>query len=472
MIGTTIGDDKGLGVSVGYGSSSSGPSLPSDSVSLSAAFSLIKRNPDYTGPCVKVRKTGDAAGTGQDFGFTPSGFVNLAAIEAYIGAFSGAVEVIYNQSGPKNLEMTTDSLQPILYTRGGGYIRFTSGKYVTNGTFLSLSGNSSVSLLWRAPVGHPDTLNTQQAGVEFNDALICPYWTVTQSLSYRKASTFYYSDIANEDDGWRNDTLIFQSGLYTSYADGAQSSVTTTVGAPNYSSINLGKNAFGDGNFDFVDLCIYSSAIDAEANYIELRSKYSPMYEHDPLHIFLGDSISTTLYAGLGESVTYKAYSTDLQLNWYAYARGGNRIIDVNTNTLDAIIRLHPASEIIVTIFMGTNDIAVDGVSGEVVFSRLMTLITTLKTLGAIKIIVVTTLPREDSSSPSGIAFETKRIDYNNRIKADVSGDIDHVVDVEAISGIGEAGDQDGSNYVAYVHLGASGTDLLAAAIAEKLALL
>lgn len=65
----------------------------------SVAYSLRKLSSSYSGPCLQVWYNGPGGSTPTDIGFTSSGFLDTAALKAFVGPYNGYVYKWYDQSG-------------------------------------------------------------------------------------------------------------------------------------------------------------------------------------------------------------------------------------------------------------------------------------------------------------------------------------------------------------------------------------
>ena len=64
------------------------------------AYSVRKLRSDYTGDCMRIYK--QTGGTFQNFGFDADGYLDVTAIETYLGSSNGWVDIWYDQSGNGN----------------------------------------------------------------------------------------------------------------------------------------------------------------------------------------------------------------------------------------------------------------------------------------------------------------------------------------------------------------------------------
>lgn len=84
-----------------------------------AAYSLRKLRSDYSGPCVRVRRMSDDAE--KDFGFDSDGWVDVSAIESWLGSADGRVVRLYAQvAGTPDLVEDYYSASPLI--AGGGIV--------------------------------------------------------------------------------------------------------------------------------------------------------------------------------------------------------------------------------------------------------------------------------------------------------------------------------------------------------------
>lgn len=93
------------------------PLLGEMGVSAFTAYSTRKLSSTYSGYALKVRRSSDNAT--QDIGFTSGGDLDTAALETFVGANSGYVDTLYDQSGnTRNLVQATAANQPLIVESG------------------------------------------------------------------------------------------------------------------------------------------------------------------------------------------------------------------------------------------------------------------------------------------------------------------------------------------------------------------
>jgi hypothetical protein len=81
-----------------------------------AAYSVRKLSKDYTGSCMRVRRSSDEAT--QDIGFDSNGDLDTSALATFVGDAYGYCTILYDQSGNgNNATQSTSSQQPMIYDR-------------------------------------------------------------------------------------------------------------------------------------------------------------------------------------------------------------------------------------------------------------------------------------------------------------------------------------------------------------------
>jgi len=89
------------------------------------AYSVRKLRSDYTGDCMRVYKS--SGGTTQDFGFDADGYLDVDAIETFLGSSDGYVNIWYDQSGNGN-DLSFSSAQRPLIANSGTVTKKNGGK--------------------------------------------------------------------------------------------------------------------------------------------------------------------------------------------------------------------------------------------------------------------------------------------------------------------------------------------------------
>lgn len=438
-----------------------------------AAYSMKKLIPTYAGAAVKIRRSSD--NTTQDIGFTSTGQFDSSAFTSFIGAGSGYVHTWYDQADNYDLTQTTNADQPQLVLQNGHYmLKCTGGDFVQNTSFMGTKTNSTISFVWKCPVTRPSGYTTYQPGAMVDTALsksVNPWWTTQQGPAYWiYNSTFFYGDGCP-----KLHTFTFENGTQKTYEYGAQSRLVNSTPNPDWGQLVIGKNTVNSGDLYVAECAVWDSAVSAESLYDVYQVNYSSLLPgaSDTVFVVVGDSNSTTTYTNLGLSWVNTAFSGFT--NWYGQVQGGIKISQWNTDRsmISWYAQNLAYNKIVAVIFLGTNDIYLDGITGAQAFTRLETFVQNLKSDGFDEVMVITLLPRLDSASAPGIAFEANRQTFNSSVVTNANAYFDYILDVENdCANIGTNGDQDSTTrYINdYTHLNATGSLELGNAAALELA--
>lgn len=147
----------GLGINITKYQQSNSASFLLDDFSgaiLTVSFRLLKS--DYTGYCVRIRRSSDNAE--QDIGFV-DGLIDTASLLTFVGAGTGYVTVWYNQVDTNNMIMT---------------VAVDQGWIVSSGTLVTLNGKPCIA------TGHT-------SGFDF---LVASSFSGTSSQTYCEVSRF------------------------------------------------------------------------------------------------------------------------------------------------------------------------------------------------------------------------------------------------------------------------------------------
>lgn len=454
-------------------SSGNGPEYLLDVLgAASAAYSFRLLSSSYLGSALKVRRSSDD--TEMDIGFLNGDF-DSAAYEAFIGGGNGFCSKLYDQAASYDLVQATTASQPQIVLEDGRYVlKFTGGKFLRCGTFIGTTSSATTSVIWKCPTVYPTGMNSAQSAIDFSSTeLVNPWWTGVQGMTYLSTGLGItkYPIVAYEDGQWRLNSFIFSGGNYLGTQFGINATISAATTAPGYSRLTFGKNDFSSGNFFGAELVVWpNNSIDKQTLSDQMKTRYPSLYPA-PRNLFLvgGDSISTTLYCGLGASWSAVAFPQTTVENWFNVVQGGwtlQNLIDNQEKLIWHNDNINHTTSYAV-IFAGTNDIAVDGLTGAQVFTRLKTLTANLKAGGVDNVIVITPLPRFESTSPTSIAFEVARQAFSNLCVADADNDFLAVLDTRTLV-IGVNGEQDSTTYYVndYIHLDAAGEEVLGDAVA------
>lgn len=432
-----------------------------------SSHEIRKVVPDYSGSCVRIRRSSD--NSEQDFGFTVSGALDTDAIDTFLDGATAYVTRLYDQKGAYNLIQNTPSLQPILYTRVPE-IFFSGGAFLESSSFFGSKNHTTAIVTWASPNNYEDNIYSQWAGFDFsNDDFIVPYWTSVQAPSYYYDGGDNVSFFNYEDGGWRNHAFNFNEFSCTIYENGVRGSLPSTTSSPTYERFVLGKNQFGNSEMRFFGLTIYSGEPDLKEFYENLLTDF-PLIDSgfDDYFVVMGDSISTSVFCGLGDTWTIQALYTLGE--WTNYSKGGYKLTDFDASLVGELFNSRPSKTHKVIIFAGTNDMQQGGDSAAITFNHLKQLASRIWAAGADSVYVITPLPRYQSNTQASIDFELRRQEFSDDIVNDSSGDFTGVVDTRTLP-VGVFGAQDDTDYYVgdYVHLNSVGENILATAVINLL---
>lgn len=132
-----------------YGRGGAAPSLPLDSLSAGAAYSVRRLRTAYTGPLMRVRRSSD--NTEQDIGYGGDGWLDETVLLAFVGAGSGFVKTWYDQSGnARDVSQATTANQPRIVNAGVVDLVNSRPAVVFDGSNDSLVGAVGTSYMYAA----------------------------------------------------------------------------------------------------------------------------------------------------------------------------------------------------------------------------------------------------------------------------------------------------------------------------------
>ena len=221
-------------------------------------------------------------------------------------------------------------------------------------------------------------------------------------------------------------------------------------------------------NGDIAEVLIYNAALSGTnltsvENY--LLTKYaipSPLSTSAPLVVVEGDSLSqginTTLNTQEYPEVAYQGASGASPYNYRNFAVSGSQISDLTNRAayVDALYQSSRAKNILY-VWIGTNDMALGGLTPTQTYNALVTYCAARRTAGW-KVIVRTMIPRAAYS-------DTNRLSFNSLVRAGWQTFADGLDDLGNDPILGQAGVQSNTSYYAtdQVHLTPAGYGIAAA---------
>ena len=170
-----------------------------------AAFSVRKLSKNYTGNCMRVRRSSDEAT--QDIGFDSNGDLDTSALATFVGDAYGYCTILYDQSGNNNdMTQSTAASQPMIYDRVAAAVVTENGKPA-----IDFDGATQQALDLTTSI----TCNTMIMVTKIGTGSIDMSWGSGADQSHRSLSGKYVLDNTGIND-W------FNEGNGDSYIDGTQ----------------------------------------------------------------------------------------------------------------------------------------------------------------------------------------------------------------------------------------------------------
>lgn len=185
-----------------------------DYTSAAGAWSLRKLKSDYSGNCIKIRRSSD--NTEQDIGFV-NNEVDTASMKSFVGSNSGYITTWYDQSGnTKDLTQTTAANQPAIIESGTVYrqgtkvsIKFTSSSshYLTNDSIAASSvANAYISQVFKS---NSTGANYPIFGMGSNALIYLHGSAVNRMYAY---AGNVYGDFSNSSTSLQLSEMIYNGG--------------------------------------------------------------------------------------------------------------------------------------------------------------------------------------------------------------------------------------------------------------------
>lgn len=411
----------------------------------------------YSGSALKVERSSD--GTTQDIGFNSDGTFDGDALDTFVGAGTARLHTWYDQSGNSvDLTQTTDATQPIIEQDSNDYwhIKCEGGDFVQNSSFMGTQTNSSWYLLYQWPSN--GTISGAQGGIDFGASteFAGPPWTKEQTHTTRAEASASFEGYSSRLWCDQKPNLWVYKGLdgtESHYVNGAESLTGHSQDGFAYSRVTIGKNDFASANMKVYGLGVWSKDVTHGDVWDYIKARFPSMWVQADPYAVLGDSLSTALYTGIN-NVWVNDVVVDQSIDFcHAFVRGGYRIqdwIDKYTNQCRTTFNNMTFSGTKrALVWLGTNDIATDGLTGAQAYARFETLRDLLIADG-FSVVGMTQIARSSSS------IDAERAAFNTLMKADT--DLEDVVALDEVANLQDA--TDGTYfYVDQVHLTTAGQD-------------
>jgi hypothetical protein len=206
-----------------------------------AAYSVRKLDKDYTGSCMRVRRSSDEAT--QDIGFDSNGDLDTAAIATFVGDAYGYVTAWYDQSGNgNNATQSTSANQPMIYDRVAAAVVTENGKPALNclqPRHFTLNSGATQPFTQHI-VCNPGTAGNQFA---YGEQLMLRYDSAG-TTKYHDGSFRTPSPTFTNASGDQNHNMLFYYGATTGYAVQNQSSHQEEASVT-FSNLRLATSSLG-----------------------------------------------------------------------------------------------------------------------------------------------------------------------------------------------------------------------------------
>ncbi len=402
-------------------------------------YGFHKLRSGYTGNCLKVERSSD--GTTQDIGFAADGSMDADALTSFVGGGTARLHTWYDQgegSTTYDLTQTTDSLQPIITTDTDGhyYAAMTGGDYVSNNSFMGEPTNSTTMI-----IAGITSLPGLQPFANFGAALggaLSLYWTVEQSATvFSQGSTASWAYSRRQIDVFEPYMIGYKNldGTQQLFDMGSAASETNSQVQLDFDRIEIGRSDYGAvSNGRVYCVAVWPSDADLDQASKWAKSRYSSMYSYSDFYMNIGDSITSAAFCGIDQAWPRASYSSASIDRYVTLAKGGWRIQDWidNKSTIEWYLKnLNISGTKTALVFLGTNDIFLDGLTGAQCYTKLKEFYDDLIAMGFDQVVPFTQLPRISSS------IDAERAAFNTSIKGD--SDFADVVELDGVANLTNA---------------------------------
>ena len=235
------------------------------------AVGLRKLVGSYSGNAIKLRRSSDNAE--QDFGFTSSGELDVAAIQTWLGSSTGYVKTIYDQSGnSRDFTHSTASRQPELLISG---VNSMPTLNFTTSNQLRMTSNV---LSWPLTIIATAQLTNNNCNRVFGDVnsnwLHGYYGNIMNRFHYQNGWTLNsgtHNISATNSTPYIHSSINPSSTSHAFYSNGSLlQTVSTNGSAPRGFTLNGYSNVSQTSNVKILELIIYGASItESELNDVE-----------------------------------------------------------------------------------------------------------------------------------------------------------------------------------------------------------
>lgn len=409
----------------------------------------------YAGPLVKVRRASD--NQEQDFASVGDG-IDSAALIAFLDGTTGFISVWYDQteSGYNLVQASAGSQPQILQDEHGYWYANCTQKFLASATYIGAQTNSTLHVLWQCLSNGALPVTNAQGGINLGSGnnIIVPWWTTVQSPTFKDAGASSFNWCDNKP---RQHVFKFLNGVCTPFEFASNSRTPITTANPTYSELSVGASLV-EGNVRVYEIATFKKDADQTTLFDITKNNYPAIFEEDTLWLSIGDSNTATGFSNLGANWTNVQIQTQpITTPYYSRAIGGLTLQAVLNNPQDVTFYLENIScnDANVIIFLGTNDIVVNGTSGADTYQLLCDLADLVRAAGATNISAITMLPRT-----AGAPFATERDIFNGLLLANAESKFDTIINTTAVPALQNQNDT--TYFADTTHLNNTGQAVLA----------
>lgn len=326
-------------------------------------WSFWKRNPDYTGACIRVRRSSD--NTEQDIGFGSDNYLDVSAMQSFVGAGTGWLVTWYAQFGSINLTnifsgntgymprlIISGTLQT--FSNGVACIPFGNG---TSEGYTNLGGGSGTNMMTRYTSTifwseeNTASVANQLAGYTNNNGL----FALRESVSGNATRVYfdvgvtenYFINTSKELEGYNNFTSCYPPDLYqaANYRASIEGHKLFAMRGVGYNTLGTGfvlggrwDNSTTYSRIKMNECLIYNNQTLSEAKLKEVQNVLNASQNCYDLNdvtdnlVLWYDAGNTSSYPGSGTAITdlsvAGANGTLQNGTAYSSADGGKFVLD------------------------------------------------------------------------------------------------------------------------------------------------
>jgi len=419
------------------------------------AYSFQALSTTYAGPVVNIRRASDDEA--QDF----TAAQVISDLPTFLDSTTGFVVTWYDQAGSNDVTQATTASQPQALQDDNGYwFANCTAKHLAAASFIGSQTNSTVHVIWQCQSDGAISVTSPQGGINLGSSnnILVPWWTTTQSPNFKDAGSTSFNWADNHP---RQHVFKFLNGTETSFEFASDGRTPYTVANPAYDELDIGASLV-DGNFRVYEFVVFTKDADQDLIFQITKNNYPAFFTLDTLWLNMGDSNTAAGFSHPGSEWTAVQVQTQpITGPYFSRALGGYTIqhfLD-NPDDMTFFFENFTYTDSKVILFLGTNDLVTDGITGAEAYAKLVGLAGIMRDAGAATIAAITMLPRT-TGAPN---FDTNRDEFNDLLIANADDVFDIVIDTTANP---DLQDQNDTTYFAdTTHLNDTGQAVLASMV-------